>query len=59
MNNHFEQCRLRDKMIRVYRLKGERTEQEWEEFIASPESDDTNEEVALEEEYLEWKNSKG
>lgn len=55
-NVHFNECQMRNKMIEIYHLRGDRTDEEWNEFKKSIKDQPNELESSFEKEYLEWKN---
>lgn len=55
--DHFEKCPERSKLIEIYSLKGDRTDEEWDLFMKMTKDDPSyaQREEEFEKEYLEWK----
>lgn len=54
-NVHFNECQMRNKIIEIYQLKGDRTDEEWKEFLNIVKDQPNELESLFEKEYLEWK----
>lgn len=57
LTHHFKNCPLREEMIKIYKLKGDRTEEEWIQFKELTKDDPNLEAIKFEEEYAKWKES--
>jgi hypothetical protein len=55
--DHYKICPLKSEMIRIYKIQGERTDEEYNSLMLEWDSDPNinNDELAFEQEYLEWK----
>lgn len=57
LSKHFEECKCRNEIIDIYRFKGDRTEEEWQNFLIEIKDKPNTKEEIFEKEYLEWKKS--
>lgn len=53
---HFTECSMRNKIIEIYQLKGDKTDEEWAEYSKTLKNNNESE-ILFEKEYLEWKSN--
>lgn len=54
ISKHFGECKMKKEMMEIYHLRGDRTDEEWEEFLISIKGIPNTREILFEKEYLEW-----